>query len=370
MRYQDAFNKIKNLILNSELGESGTRLISAQALGAMCGISFVNTLKIIKQLNEELYLVAIGQKYYLANGKAKKRSDLRATIGESKKIGILLSSFTNPFFASVTEKLYIHLQEQGYIPLIQMSRNCGTEKDCLRFFIQNKCEGAILLTPPHVETLKDVYNRYPLPFVIIGNIVKDLNTSYITSENHSTGTLVANHLITKGYNHFVYIHPYNFNQNNDERLQGFLKGVMRSKSIEEIDNNHFSSENSPVFEIKFNAMDTTWKWHLSNYLRSLPQGDKVGIFCYHDLISFETYAYLSNAGFKIPQEIGIIGYDDLDVSRSYKLSTCSYSYNEIVEKALLCLRNKIERDKEPDVFIKVQTILLARESTNYIDNNK
>ena len=354
MKYQDAYNKIKDFIENDTLGESGTRLISVQKLCKFCGISFVNTLKILRQLKNELYLCAIDQKLYVANGLAKKRSDLRKQIGNSKKIGILVPSFVNPFFAEITEKICEYLSANGYIPNIFLCKTSfETERDALKYFIQNNCEGVLILSPGHnSETIK-AYNRFPLPFVVIGKVIDGLNTSYVTSENRSTGALVAKHLIINGYNRFIYIAPKHEHQEGDARFAGFLDGLSDSNQPMEY-----------VHHIHFNSLDSAWKRKLSNYAESLGTNAKIGIFCYHDLIAFETYAYLTNAGFRIPQQIGIIGYDNLEISQIYKLTTCSYSYNEIVKQAFSCLRERIENYNIDNKFIKVQTILLARNSTN------
>ena len=352
MKYQDAYNTIKEMLRSNALGESGTRLISAQELCKLCNISFVNTLKILRQLKDEFYLGAIDQKLYIANGLAKKRSDLRKQIGNTKKIGILVPSFVNPFFAEIAEKLYEHFTENSYTPMLYLCKDVEKELDALKFFIQNKCEGVIVLSPSqHSETQK-AYNRFPLPFIVIGKAIEGLSTSYVTSENRSTGALVAKHLIINGYNRFVYIAPKQSQQADDARFIGFLEGLQRSNQpMEHIKNIHFDT------------LDAIWKRELSTYMETLEQDAKIGIFCYHDLIAFEAYAFLTNAGYRIPQQVGIIGYDNLDISQTYKLTTCSYSYNEIVKQAFDCLIERIERSNVENKFIKVQTILLSRNST-------
>ena len=340
------------MISSNALGESGTRLISAQELCKLCNISFVNTLKIIRQLKNEFYLGAIDQKLYIANGLAKKRSDLRKQIGDSKKIGILVPSFVNPFFAEITEKICEYLADNEYTPIIFLCKKENKEIDALKYFIQNNCEGVLVLSPSHINETIKCYNRFPLPFVVIGKVIDGLNASYVTSENRSTGALVAKHLIINDYNRFVYIAQQHPNQEDDARFVGFLGGLKAS--------------NQPLEHIKtiqYDSLDSTWKRHLSMYIESLEENTRIGIFCYHDLIAFEAFAYLTNAGYRIPQQIGIIGYDNLEISQTYKLTTCSYSYNEIVKQAFTCLIERIEHSNSENKFIKVQTILLSRNST-------
>ena len=146
MKYQDAYNKIKTMIKNNELGESGTRLISAQELCKMCNISFVNTLKILRQLKDEFYLGAIDQKLYVVNGLARKRSDLRKLVDGTKRIGVLVPSFVNPHFAEILENLYEYLLANGYEPVLylckEVTKDIITSVDFLNdknFAVISKC---------------------------------------------------------------------------------------------------------------------------------------------------------------------------------------------------------------------------------------
>ncbi len=352
MKYQDAYNKIKAMIKNNELGESGARLISAQELCKLCNISFVNTLKILRQLKDEFYLGAIDQKLYIVNGLAKKRSDLRKFVDGTKRIGILVPSFVNPHFAEILENLYEYLNAQGYEPILYLCKEITKDTEALKYFIQNRCEGVIVLSHIKQDASKNLYQRFPLPLVVSGKIIDGLNASFVTSENHSTGALVAKHLIVNGYNRFIYIAPKHHQEMDDARMLGFLDGLKSANQPDEY-----------VRHLYFNSLDYTWKRQLTTYLESLPPSTKVGIFCYHDLIAFETYTYLSNAGFNIPNQVGIVGYDNLEISQTYKLSTCSYSYKEMIQQIFSCLIERIENTNAQAKYIKVQTVLLSRNST-------
>ena len=143
MKYQDAYEKIKAMVMDGTLGGSGTRLISTPELSKLSQISFVNTLKIVRSLKSDLFLASIQQKLYIANGLSKKRSDLRKLIGNSKKIGILIPSVTNPFFAELTEQFNQTLCQQGYRPLLYLC-NDDSEIEGLKFFLENQCEGVII----------------------------------------------------------------------------------------------------------------------------------------------------------------------------------------------------------------------------------
>lgn len=352
MKYQDAYEKVKKYIISGALGKSGTRLISTQELSKLCEISFVNTLKIVHALKEELYLVSIHQKLYIANGSSEKNSDLRKTIGNSKKIGILIPSVTNPFFAELTENLSKNLQQQGYAPIFYIyNEHIGREVEGLKFFLTNQCEGVIFLVANPIISTIETFNRFPLPFVTLGKTITNLKSSSISSENYTTSVYVAKRLIENGYTHLIFLQSHKTHENS-QRLLGFLDGA-KLKNV--------NMDNLRI--IQYDPTDKRWKRELSNYIDKLEKDCSVGIFCYHDLIAFDAFFYLTNAGYNIPERVGIIGYDDLPIAKTFNISTCTYSYNDMVKHTIACLLEKLNDSLVADKDIKVQTILTLRKST-------
>ena len=116
--------------------------------------------------------------------------------------------------------------------------------------------------------------------------------------------------------------------------------------------------------IEYTPTNNAWKYKLSSYIDKLEKNSTVGVFCYHDLIAFNVFLYLTNAGYKIPEQVGIVGYDDLPISQIFNLTTFSYSYDEIVKQSIACLIELIENFSVEQKNIQIQTILISRASTN------
>ena len=72
----------------------------------------------------------------------------------------------------------------------------------------------------------------------------------------------------------------------------------------------------------------------------------------------------------MPREVGVVGYDNLPVAAESALAvtTVSYSFKELSEKALSILAETIKTREIASVLPKVESMIIARKSTS--DSNE
>ena len=349
MKLNSVKNLIKNDILSGNLGASGERFFTANELIEKYDVSFTSALKLLNDLTEENFLLAIGNKKYIMNGIMKAQSSLHSQLKTSKKIGVLIQSITNPYFSKVTEALNTAILEKGYTPILKIC-SPHNEISTVISFVQEGCIGVISFFRNKSPEIIDIYNRLPIPSVFISSSAPFSNASLVHSDNYSAGKQAAKHLLEYGYEK---LYLCGITKSPSLRFSGFID-YLKSKGIT------FEDEQFLIY----NAIDTFANGHvLAEIKKSLPQ--RIGVFCYHDLIAEHLFSLLKHNGISIPEQVGIVGYDQLDtiIPISANLTTFYYSFTNIAVSAINLLIDSTKTLKHTKATVKEKTVLYIRSTT-------
>jgi LacI family transcriptional regulator len=96
-----------------------------------------------------------------------------------------------------------------------------------------------------------------------------------------------------------------------------------------------------------------------------------GIFCYNDNLAIGTMRVLAKAGLRVPDDVRIIGFDDISIAANLPISITSVAMplHELVDGAIELTKGKIENFKSETQNIIFPTNLIVRESSPITDNS-
>lgn len=102
-------------------------------------------------------------------------------------------------------------------------------------------------------------------------------------------------------------------------------------------------------------------------IKMLKQKDKFdGIFCYNDLIAYGTIKALKEHKIKIPNDVRIVGYDDITFSKLIEpeLTTVRVNKTEMGYEAFNMIYKRIKAKRMDNSFVKkiLDVELIVRES--------
>ena len=89
------------------------------------------------------------------------------------------------------------------------------------------------------------------------------------------------------------------------------------------------------------------------------------VYVYNDRLAIEVLQYLSQRGVRVPQDVAVIGFDDIRSAKmtAPPLSTIRYSLDEIADHAVCALRARRAEPDTPPVRMVMPVELVIREST-------
>ncbi|ULT56086.1 LacI family transcriptional regulator [Neobacillus drentensis] len=252
--------------------------------------------------------------------------------GRTMTLGIVLFDLYNRSFAQLLNAVELKARELGYHLYIALTdKDPENEKQCLEYLVNHKVDGIILFTVNQGKEFEEYLKGLSIPIITIFNFLSE-QWEYVGIQERASMRDVADYIVNRGYKSFIYICPplkYLGKSNmytQEERLKGFLEGLSM-KGIAE-----------PPVIIKHN-----------DYLKALEKVEikienRTAIVCSCDLYALEVMNYLKGKGMKIPEDVGLMGYDNIDVLKyiTPKLTTVEYPIECIGYKAAESLVHKIE----------------------------
>ncbi len=223
---------------------------------------------------------------------------LRST--KTWNLGVVVSDIANPFFAAVVKGVENAARTYGYtIILKETDESYEREEEALRVMVAEQVDG-LLLTPAQsqrntVETLLGG----DLPFVLLGRYFSDLDAPYVVTDDVRGGFLATEHLLGLGHRNIAHVAgPMHISSARD-RWAGFISALRA---------NHL-----PVR--KDRAVMGAVRLEDGHRAAQELLGRRVqptAIFCYSDLVAFGVMRAVSEAGLRIPEDMAIVGYDDME----------------------------------------------------------
>ena len=272
-------------------------------------------------------------------------------------IGLLIPDITNPYFAEIArgiEKISVENDFQFF--LTNTDGEIKQERRILDTFISQCVEGIINVAPrmSEKEILKNLHN---IPTVILDREMNQneplIDSIYMCNEKGAKQ--VAEHFLSKHYKNFACIAGPQEVSPAQKRLKGFIDRLIGAG---------ISMEKIKVYFGDF-KYDSGYK--LSQKL-ILENEFPLALFACNDLMAWGAIEAIKEKDIKIPDDIAIIGYDNIFISRLVvpALTTVDQSKYEAGVQAMNSLLEKIQQvqeEKEPvHHLIELKTQIIIRQS--------
>jgi LacI family transcriptional regulator len=265
---------------------------------------------------------------------------------ESRLIGLLLPDITNPFFPQLARGVEDELSRSGFRLLLGNSdENTEKELDYIQTFVQNNVVGIISATN-HVDY--QIYNELKLPLVLLDRTSEQYPAVY--ADGREGGRLAARTLIEKGAERITLVKGPSHVKPAQDRYNGALEELSRTDA-------DFS-----VLSTTSYSFEEAKGWAEELFQR-FPDTD--GVIASNDIVGIAILHEALKLGKRIPEELQIIGYDDIPQSSlSYPtLSTIRQPAYEMGREAAQLLINLIKKEKGIEQTVQMQVELIERNTT-------
>ncbi|AKD38551.1 protein RbsR [Pasteurella multocida subsp. multocida OH4807] len=272
-------------------------------------------------------------------------------VKETKTIGLLVTATNNPFFTEVVSGVEQYCHQHHY-NLILSNTEGNTDRllNNLHTLIQKQVDGLLLMcSDSRIQIGKDL--NLNLPFVIMDWWPTEEKADKIFENSEYGGYLATKALIEKGHRRIAIITGNLKKSLAHNRLNGYQRALAEAnlpRQPEYIIESHFD------FEGGMRGMEKVL------LLNPRP----TAVFACSDSIAFGAYQTIWRHGLSIPQDISIIGYDNITLAQymSPPLSTINQPKAELGKLAVETLLQRIKNPTNSYRTFLLEPELILRES--------
>ncbi|MFC7441561.1 LacI family DNA-binding transcriptional regulator [Laceyella putida] len=190
----------------------------------------------------------------------------------------------------------------------------------------------------------------PIPCVLIDIPLKGKNVGVVTSDNVNGAKKAINYLIGQGHRKIGMVNGHDQADVSWKRLQGYQEALAEHG----IDLDSTWMEDGRFTEI--GGMEAAYRMMISH-------PDLTAIFCASDLMALGVLQALKNLGKKVPEDISVVGYDNITIARycSPPLTTIGQNIYEMGYQSAQMLIDMLE-GRNIQTTLVMNTELIVRKS--------
>ena len=251
---------------------------------------------LVKPATLEKVSAAVLKLGYVRDGAARALASRR-----THSIGAIFPTFNNPAFAEAVQALQQRLSELGY-HLIISSHEYDQDQELMsvRNMIERGVEGLLLVGTEHSQSVYEALNSSKCPFILMWSLDGAHSHHCVGFSNEEGGRMIARHLMSLGHRDIAMISgvvAYN------ERAQYRKVGV-----VDELLQEGIELSASQIIEQPFTLEGGRAGLRMAMEMTPRP----TAIVCSTDVTCMGAIAEARSLGIKVPQELSITGFDDID----------------------------------------------------------
>lgn len=271
-----------------------------------------------------------------------------------RTIGVIIPNMNNPFFSRFLLGIETEAIKQDYVPLIFGSNNSQSQETHYLESVRRAADGMIIASAvSDINYIDNILNQNGIPYILIDQapVVKG---DRVDANNQKGGALLADYLIKNGHTDVAVVCATKPTLNLQERLAGFVEA--------------YKNNGTPIPEDRIITTEMTKKGGYAATKAALAT-KPTAIFGINDEVAIGVYRGLEEAGLKIPSDISVVGYDDIDLGEyiSPKLTTVHQPAFEMGTNAAQMIIKRIEDHNEPIQQVSLPVSLVERESVRAIN---
>lgn len=250
--------------------------------------------------------------------------------GKSQNIGFVALSLNNHLIAELATHIETEARLQGFFTfIINTELEPAEESECIEHLCERYVDGIILQSVKSGAAYTQWLESLSVPVVAIGNRIST-NIPFVGINDRLAAREAVEHMQSLGYEDIAIICPplrYLGIANIDaaeQRYLGYLEAMNRNRTGDTLVVRE--KDLSKIMDFLRNGRNT-----------------KKGIFCTSDVFALEMIEFLQIAGFSVPEDVGVMGFDKIEILKYIRprLTTVDQGAAEIGRKAVKVLLDRI-----------------------------
>lgn len=262
------------------------------------------------------------------------------TTGRTKLIGLVSNNFHNPIFLEVFDLFTRGLQDRGLRPLLVNLTDERDPENSVRMLRQYSVDGVVVASSTLPPEFALAFRDAGVPVVhSFGRASSSPKVHVVGIDNVETGRMAARALMARGYKHVAFLGGPRDATSTQDRHKGFVEEMALHPDV------RLTESFAKAYSHEAGRKEM---------LRLLEDKPADGYFCGDDVLSIGVLSAIKDKGLSCPDDIGIIGLNDMEMSRweNIDLTTIHQPIKQIVNSSIeLMVAMLDEPDRYPEARI-------------------
>jgi len=271
-------------------------------------------------------------------------------------IALAIPDLANPYYSEIGAAIIAEAALRSYTVLLDNTRfERASESLAAGGLLPHAIDGVIL--EPHSVRLEDLEPRHhAVPIVLLGENLRDAPYDRVVIDNVAAAQVATRHLLDLGRRRIaaIGIDPRKTQGAAVLRLEGFTSAITEAGRLVDprllVHGGHWHRQNGAQAMRALLALDDP------------PDA----VFCFNDLLALGAMWAAQEAGYRIPDDIAVVGFDDIEDGHfaTPSLSTIDPDKAGLGHLAVSLLMDRMAGQRTgPPEWIRLPFQLRARKST-------
>ncbi len=233
---------------------------------------------------------------------------------------------------------------------VKINANDESLEECIAELRLNPVDGLLILGTSISNQVVKMFTDLHVPVVLLDTPLDNVECSRVCINNMQGSYNATNYLIQRRKSQPGYLASNIRLKNFTERKMGFKQALS---------DNGLSFSQSIVHELS-PSIDGAF----SDFMSLLEQNTKLAdcYFADNDLIAVGVIRALLSKGYRVPEDVGVVGFDNIDISHILQpsLSSIAFSRKFLGQVATDYLLSRINNKNQPNLKIQLDTRLVKR----------
>lgn len=330
------------------------RAVTIKDVARVSGVSYTTVSRVltgfefVKERTRQRVMEAAETLGYVANPHARSLVG-----GSSRIIGLLVPNLDNGYVGTIMQGIDIALAQANYdLVLYTSHRHPDKESYYVRAITNGLTDGLLLVAPLVPASYIEALREQDFPYVLIDQADATESSNVVEATNWQGAYDASQYLIQLGHTRIAFIKGSPVVRSAIDRLEGY-KAALADNSIAALEE----------LVIEGDYQQQTAYESVQSLLQS-QQPAPTAIFASNDLSAFGAIDAVREYGLRIPDEISIIGFDDVPQASFIfpKLTTVRQPLEEMGQVAVKILLERITNQSKSPQRVALATKLIIRDS--------
>jgi LacI family transcriptional regulator len=319
--------------------------ITIKDVAARAGVSSATVSNVINdkgkvsESTRRMVLDVIDELNFRPNASAQRRYQ-----EAHKSIGLVIKEIHNPYFADVIEGAQDAAEASGYDLMVASSEGKRVTEDRVVDLLVAKDVNGIIINPL-LDSETDLSRLFELkrrniPFVLLER-VRGLRASLVDVDNAVASREAVEYLFDLGHERIVHFAGPAYSMHSEERVEGFRQAYFDGQRL----------FNRDLIVSAGAGLTDGYEAGLRLFSNLVPEEVPTAVVCYNDLVALGLMRALRECGKRVPEDVSVIGFDDIDMSAfaAVPLTTMHVPTREMGARAVEVLIRHMEAGGSHDI---------------------